>query len=289
MISVVVISKDERGLDGTLAAVAAMAAALDPPAEVLVIDASEGRLDDIRDRHPSVRWIPFARPAGVRVSIPHQRNAGVRAARGEVIAFTDAGCLPAAGWLEALAAPIAEGESVAAGVALTPDGRGIYDRRIREGTAVTHLEECPTITMAFRRTAWEAVGGFDERFEYGSDIDFSWRLVDAGFRIRSVPEAVVHHDWGGFERQVRRGYRYGRARARLYRKHRRRLRGALRRDPMVLAYPAFLLGLPLTLRFRLYPALLLIPAWRARDEGPARVVADHLAFGAGVLREAARR
>ncbi len=289
MISVVVISKDERGLDGTLAAVSAQAAALRPPAEVVVVDASEGRLDDIRDRHPAVRWIPFSRPPGVRVSIPHQRNAGVAAARGEVIAFTDAGCEPAEGWLEALTGPIAEGEAVAAGVALTPDGRGIYDRRIREGTAVAYLEECPTITMAFRREAWAAVGGFDERFEYGSDIDFSWRLVDAGLRIRSVPGAVVHHDWGDLERQVRRGYRYGRARARLYRKHRRRLAGALRRDPMVVAYPAFLLGLPLTLRFRLYPALLLVPAWRARDEGPVRVLADHLAFGAGVLRETVRR
>jgi hypothetical protein len=60
---------------------------------------------------------------------------------------------------------------------------------------------------------------------------------------------------------------------------------APRTDPMVLVYPLFLLGLPITLRHRSYLALLLLPAWRNRAEGPVRVVADHLAFGLGVLRE----
>jgi GT2 family glycosyltransferase len=289
VISVVVISKDERAIDGTLADLAAIDRPAAEEVEVVVVDASDGRLDDIRDAHPAVRWIPFARPEGVRVSIPHQRNAGVAAAGGDVIAFTDAGCRLGPDWLRRLVAPLRDEEHVTAGVALTGDGRGIYDRHIREGTGAAYLTECPTITMAFRRPAFDAVGGFDERFEYGSDIDFSWRLVDAGFRIRSVPEAVVRHDWGDLNRQVRRGYRYGRARARLYRKHVGRIADAVRDDPMVVVYPAFLLGLPLTLRFRLYPALLLVPAWRNRADGPVRVVLDHLAFGAGVLREVARR
>ena len=54
---------------------------------------------------------------------------------------------------------------------------------------------------------------------------------------------------------------------------------------MVVIYPAFLLGLPLTLVFPLYPALLLIPAWRNRSNGVGKVLIDHLVFGAGVLAE----
>jgi GT2 family glycosyltransferase len=137
--------------------------------------------------------------------------------------------------------------------------------------------------MAFRREAFDAVDGFDESFEYGSDIDFSWRLVEEGKRIRSVPTAVVRHDWGSHRRQLKRAYLYGRARARLYRKHRSRLLRSWRRDPMIIVYPTFLLGLPLTRRFPLYPALLAIPAWRNREEGPLRVIADHLVFGVGAL------
>jgi GT2 family glycosyltransferase len=292
VISIVIISKDEPGLDDTLTGVTAQARALPQPCEIIVVDASQGRLDPIRRRHqPAVRWLPFRPPPGVRVSIPHQRNAGVRAASGEIIVFTDAGCRPAPGWLARLVRALDEGEQVTAGLALAAsDSPGLYDRAADLARSARYLTECPTINLAFRRDAFDAVGGFDTRFAYGSDVDFSWRLVDAGYRIRSVPGAVVlRHDWGTWRRQLRRSYAYGRARARLYRKHRSRIRGILRTDPTVVMYPVFLLGLPLTVVFPLYPALLLIPAWRNRSLGAARVVADHLTFGAGVLAELVSR
>ena len=59
----------------------------------------------------------------------------------------------------------------------------------------------------------------------------------------------------------------------------------LRDDPIVAAYPLFLLGLPLTLKWRGYPLLLVVPLWRNRGKQPVRVVVDHLWFGVGVLRE----
>jgi hypothetical protein len=74
---------------------------------------------------------------------------------------------------------------------------------------------------------------------------------------------------------------------RLYRKHRSRRRQVLRNDPMLVVYPAFLLGLPLTLIFPIYPALLIIPAWRNRSDGAFRVLVDHLAYGYGALAELA--
>lgn len=286
MISFVIISKDEPGLDGTLTAVAAQARASGEPFEIVVVDASAKRLDWIRQRHETtVRWIDFQRPPGVTVSIPHQRNAGVRAARGATIVFTDAGCQPEAGWLDQLLSPLAEGEGVAAGIALGTSDSGPYALAVHRASAVRYLDESSTINLAFRREAFDAVGGFDEAFAYGSDVDFSWRLIGAGYRIRSVPGSVVRHDWGTRRRQLRRSYLYGQARARLYRKHQRGLMHVLRTDPIVVVYPAFLLGLPLTLVFPLYPALLLIPAWRNRSHGAVGVLVDHLSFGAGVLKE----
>ena len=180
----------------------------------------------------------------MRVSIPHQRNAGVRAAYGEIIVFTDAGCRPEREWLASLIAPLLARRA----------GHGRPDPgdvgKARDCTTAGHgqalesryLTECPTINLAFRRQAFDAIGGFDEGFAYGSDVDFTWRLTDAGYRIRGVPNAVVRHDWGGWRRQMRRSYVYGKARMRLYRKHRARLRHMLRDDPMVVVYPVFLLG-----------------------------------------------
>jgi GT2 family glycosyltransferase len=291
MISIVVISKDEPAIDGTLTGIAAQAGELGEPTEIVVVDASQGRLDLIRRRHePGVRWVRFEPPPGVTVTIAHQRNTGVREAKGEVIVFTDAGCQPEPGWLDRLLAPLREDEDVTAGIALAADGStGPYGRALREAQAVRYLAECPTINLAFRREAFDKAGGFDEQFAYGSDVDFSWRLVKSGYRIRSVPDAVVRHDWGTRRRQLRRSYVYGQARARLYRKHRLRVRDVLRRDPIVVVYPLFLLGLPLTLVFPFYPALLLIPAWRNRGDGSARILLEHLIFGAGVLAELAGR
>lgn len=289
MISVIVISKDEPALDGTLRDVCAQARRLAEPAEVLVVDASAGRLDAIRQKHAGVCWIDFQPPRGVRISIPHQRNAGVAAATGDIIVFTDAGCTPHSEWLERLTAPLRAGEDdVAAGRTTSSDGDAPYDthRTLIAGTA--YLTECPTINLAFRRAAFDAVHGFDERFEYGSDVDFSWRLVDAGYRIRAVTDAVIAHDWGSRRRQFKRWYAYGQARARLYRKHARRLPRALRDDPVAIAYPLFILGLPLAIRYRWYPVLLIVPAIRNRHNGPLRSVVDHLVFGLGVLREISR-
>jgi GT2 family glycosyltransferase len=301
MISVVIISKDEPALDGTLSAVRDQAASLAEPCEILVVDASDGRLDHIRRAHePDVRWIQFERPPGARVTIPHQRNAGVRAAAGDIVVFTDSGCYPGGDWLARLTAPLRDGKAGEDGVAgeyvtagpafATAEDFDPYSlAAARHVPSDGYLKECPTINLAFRRKAFDAVGGFDEEFAYGSDIDFSWRLGDAGYRIRAVPDAVVRHDWGSWRRQLRRAHAYGKARARLYRKHRSRRRRMLRDDPMVIVYPLFLLGLPLTLVFPLYPALLLIPAWRNRSLGVVKVLADHLAYGAGVLAELAGR
>jgi GT2 family glycosyltransferase len=57
--------------------------------------------------------------------------------------------------------------------------------------------ETPWVSGAcvlLRRSAFEAIGGFDEKFfMYGEDVDLSWRLRDKGFVLRFLPRAVVVH------------------------------------------------------------------------------------------------
>jgi GT2 family glycosyltransferase len=48
--------------------------------------------------------------------------------------------------------------------------------------------------VLFRRDAFDAVGGFDERiFLYGEDVDLSWRLRASGYALKYVPRAAVVH------------------------------------------------------------------------------------------------
>jgi glycosyltransferase involved in cell wall biosynthesis len=288
MISFVIISKDEPLLADTLRYVAAQREELAQESEIVVVDASSGRLDHIRREHPDCVWIDFQAPIGVGVTIPHQRNYGVRQARGDVIVFTDSGCLPGEGWASSLAGPILAGtETVTTGRTI---GRGTVDMYDALGAnPPEYVDACPTINLAFTRAAFDQVDGFDESFAYGSDVDFSWRLHDAGHRIRMVPNAVVSADWGSSRRQLKRAWSYGRARARLYSKHTGRLRVAWRKDPVPIAYGVYLLGLPLARRFPAYLTLLFIPVLRNRRTGALLTVADHLLQGAGFLRELAAR
>ena len=107
MISIVILSKDEASLDDTLTAVTSQVKALGESAEIIVVDASDHRLDYIRLRHEvQVRWVQFDQPSGVTVTIPHQRNAGVHEARGEVIVFINTACQPEPDWLTRLVAPL---------------------------------------------------------------------------------------------------------------------------------------------------------------------------------------
>jgi glycosyltransferase involved in cell wall biosynthesis len=283
--SLVIVNKDERLLGETLDALKPFVGGI--LCEVLVVDASDGALDDIRRAHEWARWIDYTQPDGVRTTIAHQRNIGVRNAIGDVIVFTDSGCLPEEVWLERLLAPIFDdGEIVTCGPARAI-GKSVYSGVHWWGNdGKDYVPMAPTINLAFRREAFEAVGGFDESFGSAEDIDFTWRLTDRGYRLRWVQDAVVKHDWGTHERQLRRAFFYGKGGCRLLRKHPHRISEATRQNSAPIVYALFLLGLPLTLKWRWYPLILLWPIWRHRNEELRwLVLLDHLVMGAGVLHE----
>ncbi|HEY8081762.1 MAG TPA: glycosyltransferase, partial [Acidimicrobiales bacterium] len=240
-ISVVVISKDEPALATTLDELRAQCVELG--AECVVIDASLGRLQGIRDDHPWVNWNDYVRPAGRAITIPHQRNAGVAIATGEVIAFCDVGGIPEHGWLSRLTAPIISGSATATGGpvrSLRPSSYGTLND-LPSGSVVRRVVTC---NFAFSRALFDRIGGFDERFDYGSDTEFGWRIEGAGESVVSVADAIVTIDWGSHRRQLKRDLHYGEAKARqvlLCPGQRRRI---LQDSPEVLVYPLLFLTAP---------------------------------------------
>lgn len=141
------------------------------------------------------------------------RNIGIALASGEIVAFIDDDALAEPEWLSDIVAAFAEPEVGAAG-GLVYDHRGRdfqyrYASANRLGAAdwrrSTPAEEFnfplsdsfPYVqgtNSAFRRTALLAIGGFDEEIEYYLDeTDVCCRLVDAGWIVRQLPRAYVHH------------------------------------------------------------------------------------------------
>jgi glycosyltransferase involved in cell wall biosynthesis len=138
------------------------------------------------------------------------RNAGWRAATGDVIAFTDDDCVPAPGWTAALLAAAGDGEVVVQGrVEPLPAERhlmGPFNRTLEVHAAGPFFQ---TANILYPRAVLERLGGFDESFTApaGEDTDLGWRAQEAGVPIRYAPDALVWHavhefGWRGMVRDA---------------------------------------------------------------------------------------
>jgi GT2 family glycosyltransferase len=285
--SVVIVNKGDARVADTIATLVAQ----DDPSvrEIIVVDSSEHRLDAVRERFPQVRWIDYSHPLRKARTIAEQRNVGIGAAVGGVIAFLDANCIPAENWATELTAPIRSGdESVVVGRVASADDDSIHDiAKGQGGVSPGYLEECSNINVAVHRDVFERVGTFNETIGFAEDVDFSWRVRDAGIRIYFNPAASIRHDWGTIQEDIPRAFRYGVGRVRLYRLHRARRGALLRGDFYITAYAAYTLLLPLALFFPSYLAGLAIPLYLNRRRQPLRAVAYRIVYSLGVLSELA--
>ena len=110
---------------------------------------------------------------------------------------------------------------------------GRYPRKCYRPSAGPFAVDHPLgAAMLVRRDVAEATGGFDESFYmYCEEIDWCWRIRDAGWSIFTVPRAEVVHYGGESTKQVPADsiVNLWRSRSFLYRRHHGRIRNALAR------------------------------------------------------------
>lgn len=161
--------------------------------EVIVVDngSTDGTVDVVR-RYP-VRLAT----EGVRSSYA-ARNAGIRLARGAVLAFTDADCRPSHQWLSAAIEMLAHGADMVGGrIKQDLHDRGNpweqYDRLVflNQRLYVTY-GWAATANLIVRRALFERVGPFRVG-ESGYDQEWCLRAVAQGARLRYSTHAMVRH------------------------------------------------------------------------------------------------
>lgn len=136
------------------------------------------------------------------------RNAGLRAATTDFVAFLDSDVVPRSGWLEVMLGHFSDpGVALVAPriVALDPESttlaryehtRSSLDLGRRESAVHSRglVSYVPSAALLVRRRALLAEGGFDESMQVAEDVDLCWRLEKSGWRLRYEPAAHVAHD-----------------------------------------------------------------------------------------------
>jgi GT2 family glycosyltransferase len=224
---------------------------------VLVDDGSTDNTPSIAAEYPQTIYLRQSNHG-----LSHARNVGAQAAKGDIIAYTDADCAPDEDWLRCLVQAMRD-QSVQAigGPNITPrsDGWAAHCVAASPGNP-SHVmfddqfaEHVPGCNMAFRRESLETLGGFDPQFRVaGDDVDMCWRLLDNGSKIGYAPGAFVwHHRRETVKAYLKQQIGYGRAEALLYFMHPHRFSLSGRCSWHGRIYGSGAAGLPL-LRERIY-------------------------------------
>lgn len=164
------------------------------------------------------------------------RNTGWRAAKSDIILFTDDDCLPPESWISDLATAF-ENDIAAVGGPFVPAERHYnrslsakYHRWQAEETyrpieqARTQRNPLPhgiTANIGYRRTVLSEVDGFDESFPIagGEDADLIKRVAERDYSFKYVPTPVLHNDLYTLKTFLNRSYNRGKGLHYLHERH----------------------------------------------------------------------
>jgi len=180
--------------------------------EMIAVDnaSSDGSADFVSSIYPEIRLIRSERNVGFAAG----NNLGLRVASGEILILLNQDTVVRPNWAHALLAAFDEcpASGAVGAKAFYPDGRiqhaGGYVNERGEGAHYGYgqpdegqfeqtrdVDYVTGAAMAVSRKAMEAVGGLDEGFAvaYFEDVDWCYRIREAGFRVFYAPQAVLVH------------------------------------------------------------------------------------------------
>ncbi|MCS7285587.1 MAG: glycosyltransferase family 2 protein [Anaerolineae bacterium] len=181
--------------------------------EVILVDnaSTDGSLALVEREFPEVKVVRLPRNAGLTGGA----NAGIKMARGEVIALLNNDAEAHPRWLEALWSALERHPD--AGMAASkillydrrdiinsagdfyrldgiPGNRGVWEKDTGQYDREEYVFAACGGAAAYRKIMLKEIGNFDEdMFMYCEDVDLAWRAQIAGYRCIYTPEAIAYH------------------------------------------------------------------------------------------------
>ena len=131
------------------------------------------------------------------------RNAGAKAAKNDIILFTDSDCVPAQNWIEEMIKPFNEPDVVAVKGAYRNVQKELvarfaqveFEERFELLKKADNIDMVDTYSAGFRKEVFLGVGGFDISFPVANneDTELSYKLSNQGHRMVFNPDAIVCH------------------------------------------------------------------------------------------------
>lgn len=168
------------------------------PDEIVIVDggSSDDTLAIMQGYADELPLRLFVEPG---CNISRGRNRAIAEARGDIIAVTDAGVRLSETWLEAISAPLLSDPALnVVGGFFRADPQSAFETALGASTlpladeidSATFLPSSRSI--AFRKAAAEAIGGYPEWLDFCEDLVFDLRLRRGGGPFAFAPDAIVY-------------------------------------------------------------------------------------------------
>lgn len=200
-VSVIIPVYDDVRLQICLASIASQARApSDPDLEIIVVDNGvEHEVGEICERFAPI----VVHLRELRTGSYAARNAGLRVARGDLVAFTDADCIPTPSWLEAGRQAF---EDLDTQVLTGPVELFARDPKRPNSIELNQLRTAfdvrryveeqrfgPTANLWTRASVVAEVGLFDDQLRSSGDVEWCRRAFECGYPIRYCSALIVRH------------------------------------------------------------------------------------------------
>jgi glycosyltransferase involved in cell wall biosynthesis len=179
-------------------------------------------IDKFKDKIPNLRVVDAKKKGGAA----HARNVAIQIAQSDRLAFCDVDDQVGEKWVASIGEALGKFDVVVSQF----NDELLNDQWLRDlwhdptaGSApvLGFMSAAAGYGLGFTRRVYTRVGVFDESFPRMSDIDYTWRIQLAGFKLHLLPHAIVHYRHRDtLKSMFKQAYQDGQAHVMLYKKYR---------------------------------------------------------------------